>query len=455
MAANGGSGDVRAVTIVGAGLVGCLWAILLRQRGLQVTVYEKRGDLRLAAEAAGRSINLIVTSRGLHALTQAGLNERVLELAVPVFGRMMHAKNGETQYQPYGQAGEKNLSVSRRDLNVFLLNEAERAGAVVHFDHTVEAVDFRAKTLSFADGAHVQYELLFATDGAGSAVRKNLLAQFPTEYREKSEWLTADYKELFLPAPNPLDRQALHIWPRGTHMMMALGNLDGSFTVTLYLPKRGPLSFEGIRGRDDIVRLFQNEFPDAIPLMPEYVRDFETHPTGALGTVRTSKWIYENSAALLGDAAHAIVPFFGQGMNAGFEDCTTCLRLLDENSGDWSATLAAYDQTQRPNANAIADMAIENWHEMSERVADPKFLLRKKIEAELERAFPHLYKSRYGMVTYTLIPYHVVQKAGALQEELFAELLREISSPEDLSLRKAESLLDQRYRPFLREHGLL
>jgi kynurenine 3-monooxygenase len=297
--------------------------------------------------------------------------------------------------------------------------------------------------------------MLFGTDGAGSLVRKNLTQQFPESFKENTEWLPASYKELFLPTPNNLDNKALHIWARGSHMMMALANLDGSFTMTLYLPKTGPISFEKIQTRAEIENLFKTEFPDAVPLMPNYVNDFEKNPTGALGTVRCSKWTFEDSVALMGDAAHAIVPFFGQGMNSGFEDCTNFLKVLDQKNGNWPEALQEYDKVQRPNANAIADMAIENWYEMSEKVADPRFQLRKKVEAALEKNFPQMYKSRYGMVTYTLIPYHVVQQAGLLQDQILAELMTGMNTVEDLSLGQAEGLLKSKYEPFLRHYSLI
>lgn len=442
------------VTIMGAGLVGSMWALLLRKRGIEVHVYEKRSDMRLSKEEVGRSINLIVTSRGMHALEQAGVLQKALNLVVPVYGRMMHPKSGELVYQAYGQSGEHNLSVSRSSLNRFLIEEAEKAGAKFHFNQAVTDIDFEHKNLIFSDQQQVSYETLFGTDGAGSVVRKKLVQKFPDTFQENTEWLSADYKELFLPAPNNLDKKSLHIWPRGSHMMMALANLDGSFTMTVYLQKKGAISFENIKDRTDIETLFKTEFPDAPALMPTYVDDFEKNPQGALGTIRCSKWVYKDSVALMGDASHAIVPFFGQGMNSGFEDCTTLLKLWDDNNHDWSQAFHDYDRTQRPNANAIADMAIENWIEMSERVGDPQFLMRKKVEALLERNFPKLFKARYGMVTYTLIPYHMVQKAGRLQDQILGELMTGMKSPEDLSLEKAEALLKSRYQPFLDEHHI-
>ncbi len=439
------------VTIIGAGLVGSLWARLLRLRNFDVDVFEKRSDIRKDLKDSGRSINLIVTSRGIHALDQAGILKPTLELCVPVYGRMMHSKTAELSYQAYGQSDERNLSISRTALNKYLISAAEEAGAKFHFDYGLENIDFSAKKMKFSNGKIVDYNLLFGTDGAGSLVRKNLLKHFPDQYIEKTEWLNADYKELFLPKPNSLDKKALHIWPRGSHMMMALANLDGSFTMTLYLPKKGPVSFENVQTESQIQKLFETEYPDSVPLMPDYKQDFLNHPQGTLGTIRCSNWVYQDSVCLMGDAAHAIVPFFGQGMNSGFEDCTNFLSILNEQKS-WADTLKLYNQTQPQNANAIADMALENWVEMSEKVGDPKFLLRKKVEAILEKNYPSIFKSRYGMVTYTRIPYHLVQKAGRAQEALFQELCRDLKTVDDLSLSQAEHLLKTQYVPFLKQY---
>lgn len=440
------------ITIIGAGLVGSLWAILLRQRNYQVEVFEKRNDIRLDQKTSGRSINLILTSRGLNALDIAGLKTQALKFCVPVFGRMMHSKASELSYQAYGANGEHNFSVSRRDLNLFLLNEAEKAGAKIYFNESLENIDFKNKKLKMSSGFSKEYELLFGTDGAGSLVRKNLVQQMPDQYIESSEWLSADYKELFLPQPNSLDKKSLHIWPRGDHMMMALANLDGSFTMTVYLQKK---DFNQIKSKSDIEKLFLTEFPDSIDLMPDYLKDFEANPQGVLGTIRCSNWIYEDSVVLMGDAAHAIVPFFGQGMNSGFEDCTQFLKILDQSNGKFETTLEVYNHTQPQNANAIADMALENWVEMSEKVADPRFLLRKKVETMVEKQFPDVFKSRYGMVTSTLIPYHVVLKAGRIQDQIFSELCQGLESAENLSLDKVRQILEKQYRPFLLQHGLL
>jgi kynurenine 3-monooxygenase len=441
--------------------VGSLWAGLLRQRGEEVTVYEKRPDPRRQDVEGGRSINLIVTSRGLNALEKAGLLRPAMELVVPVYGRMIHSRTGETMYQPYGQKNECNYSISRSALNIFLINEAEKAGAKIIFDHGLQDLDAIKKEMTFETpkgSIRANYEVMFGTDGAGSRVRKALAAQFPEKTQEDTEWLEADYKELTLPLGKDgkpqLKTDALHIWPRGSHMLMALANLDGSFTLTLYLPKTGGTwSFDRVKTANDVKALFESEFPDAIQMMPDYQKEFLAHPQGSLGTVRTSRWTAQDSVALMGDAAHAIVPFFGQGMNSGFEDATRLLQLW-ESSKSWKAALHDYDEVQRPNANAIADMALENWVEMRDKVADPRFLLRKKVEGLLEQKNPGLYKSRYGMITYTLVPYALAQKAGLLQDKILAELIQGIEKPEELPWEKADSILEKQWRPFVEAQSL-
>lgn len=446
----------KKITIIGAGLVGSLWAILLRKNNYQVVIYEKRSDMRKQTADAGRSINLVITSRGLFGLEQAGLLKEALDLSVLIYGRMIHPKKGELAYQPYGQKNERNLSISRNTLNRFLLTAAEKAGAEIYFDHSLEEIDFEKRVTTFSHKnkkVEDTFELLFGADGSGSLVRKNLEQKYPESFQSSTEWLAAEYKELYLPAGSTLDRNALHIWPRGSHMMMALANLDRSFTVTLYLPKPGTYSFEQIKTESQVKAFFEEEFPDAWPLMPDYVKDYIQNAASSLGTVRCTKWTWQDSVALMGDAAHAIVPFFGQGMNSGFEDCTSLLEVM-KTTDDWTEILKKYEQTQMPNANAIADMAIENWIEMSEKVGNSKFLLRKKIEAVLEKNFPNLFKSRYGMVTYTLIPYHLIKQAGVLQDDILTQLCAKIKSVEQLDMKLAEELLTKIYSPFLNENQI-
>lgn len=444
------------ITIAGSGLVGSLLALLLKKRGFEVEVFEKRADPRLAANVAGRSINLVVTSRGLFALEQAGLSNEVRSRAVPVYGRMIHSVTGETAYQAYGQADEFNLSISRDSLNRFLIEKAEASGVKFHFEHELTAIDPESQTATFKrcpplsrpapqqETITRHFQTLFGADGAGSRVRKHLATL--GELNEQTKWLEADYKELTM-IPQ-LKTDALHIWPRGDHMMMALANKDGSFTVTMYLSKK---SFDSLKTKEAVEKLFTREFKDAIPLMPNYIDEFLNHPQGTLGTVRCDKWVIGN-IALIGDAAHAIVPFFGQGMNSGFEDCTELMKLIDDK-GLTSETLKDYELHRKENAKAIADMALENWIEMRDKVADQKFLLRKKVEGLLEQRHPQ-YKSRYGMITYTLIPYQRAQDAGRLQDEMFMELLNDKTSVEEVDWAQADRLIESCWLPYLKRHNL-
>lgn len=451
------------ITIVGAGLVGSLWALLLRRQGHEVSLYERRADPRRQTTDAGRSINLVVTSRGLNALALAGLQEKVRALAVPVYGRMIHPVQGECLYQAYGQKNEYNLSISRGELNKFLIDEAEKAGAKIYFEHEFEDIEPQTKKIKFKTPrgpADTDYEVLFGADGSGSRLRKRLAQIYG--FKEETHWLEADYKELTLPlgpqGEPQLKAQALHIWPRGAHMMMALANRDGSFTSTLYLPKNAtpvrPWAFDRIQSDGDVDKLFRSEFPDAIELMPQYLQEFRAHPQGHLGTVRCERWVFNDSIALMGDAAHAIVPFFGQGMNSGFEDCTALADLCRKHDGKWAQILKTYEQMQKPNANAIADMALENWVEMKDKVGDAKFLLRKKIESVLEQKYPGRFKSRYGLITYTLTPYALAQEAGLCQGRILDQLTGEASSLEQVSWERADQLLAQEWFPFLERRGL-
>lgn len=451
------------ITIVGAGLAGSLWGLLLTKKGFKVAVYEKRSDPRLQKLGAGRSINLVVTSRGMKGLEEAGLSDRVHELLVPVYGRMIHGKDGSQTYQAYGQDKECNYSVSRGELNNFLIQEAEKAGVKFHFEHEVDQLNIETKQVQFKKPlmgtTKVTYDILFGADGAGSALRRLLAKLLPDQMTETTEWLEADYKELTLPK-NPegspaLKTDALHIWPRGAHMMMALANRDGSFTMTGYLPKENSnWSFDKIKNETDIEKLFASEFPDAVPLMPNYIQEFRDHPQGHLGTVRCNKWVFADSIALMGDAAHAIVPFFGQGMNSSFEDCTTLFNLIEKHAAAWAPILADYEKTQIPNAKAIAEMALENWVEMRDLVGDQKFLLRKKLETAIEQKYPGQYKSRYGLITYTLTPYILAQKAGLKQNELMTKALQGVNSMDEVSWPLVDQLIKNEWLPFVKETQL-
>ena len=453
----------REVAIVGGGLVGSLLAVFLLRRGYGVTVWEQRPDLRGSGEEGGRSINLVVTSRGIHALRQVGLDKLVGQITIPVRGRMMHAIDGRLTFQPYGRdESECNYSVSRAELNRLLLVEAGKRGARLEFDKRLADADFRTGRLSFLDehmGQTVETEatVVLGADGAGSAVRAAL--QKLEGFRDSIEPLGHGYKELLIPADERgqyrIEKNALHIWPRGDIMLMALPNLGGSFTVTLYLPEQGASSFAELDTADGVRELFERQFADSIPLIPDLTEAFAANPTGFLGTVRCHPWHLEDRVALIGDAAHAIVPFFGQGMNAGFEDVTVLDSLMDRHDEDWGAVFDAYTDARKPHADAIADMALENFVEMRDRVGDAEFLLRKQVEYRLERDWPTEYRSRYSMVMYGDVPYRVALEAGLIQREILDEVCRGLGSAEQLDSARARGLIGEKLAPFLAKHSIV
>jgi kynurenine 3-monooxygenase len=417
------------VNIVGAGLAGALLALLLARRGLAVALYERRADPRQARPERGRSINLALAARGLRALERAGVLESVRPLLIPMRGRMVHDRAGGVALQPYGQREHEVIySVGRADLNRVLIEAAARHGNVsVHFSQQCLRADPGAGHLSFRDGVsgrEYQQPLAptIAADGAGSAVRASLAAAELLGVRE--EWLDHDYKELTIPATagGALERHALHIWPRGGFMLIALPNTDGSFTATLFLAREGPRSFAALATPQAVQEFFVREFADALPLLPDLAAQFTAHPQGQLGTVYTVPWQVRGEVLLLGDAAHAIVPFHGQGMNAAFEDCAELDALLAATP-DSEQLFARFEQSRRPNTTAIAHMALENYLEMRDAVLDAGFVRRKALAMALERRFPERFIPRYSMVMFhPEISYAEAERRGALQEQLLTDL---------------------------------
>lgn len=454
--------DTPAHTVVvGAGPIGCVLSVLLARRGHNVTLFEKRGDIRLEDAQAGRSINLVLTNRGLRALDLVGMRERVLELTVPVLGRMMHSVDGELAYQPYGKDdSECNYSVPREQLNEFLLDTAQEHGVTIRFNQKLTDVDLETLSLTFEDQqtqaiSIVKASVIFGSDGAPSRVRRSLTQR--EGYHESSELIDYGYKELHFPAgpenTYAMAGHALHIWPRGEHMLMGLANLDGSFTGTIYLPWKGPNGFDALQTPESVRDFFETHYADAIPLMDDLETSFLNNPTGILGTVRCHPWHLEDKVLLIGDAAHAIVPFFGQGLNCGLEDCAVLNQLLDEYD-DRAELFSVFDRLRKPNAEAIADMALDNFVEMRDRVGDPRFLLKKKVERRIEQTMPHLYRSRYATVMYSDNPYRVAFEAGKIQQDIFDTLLLGVDSPDDVDMARAETLIRRDLSPFYERHNV-
>lgn len=422
----------KKAVIVGAGLVGALWSVFLAKRGYQVDVYERRSDFREAGYIGGRSINLALSERGWKAVEIAGIREKIENVALPMPGRMMHGTDGSLTFQPYGEEGQAIYSVSRGGLNIELVNIADSLENVrFHFNQACLGVDIEANTLRFEDTrTGVEYgiesDLIFATDGAFSPVRQSL--QKLPRFNYSQQYIDYGYKELCIPA-NPdgshqMDTGALHIWPRGNFMLIALPNIDGSFTCTLFMPFEGEDSFENLETDEQVMAFFEKYFPDTLPLMPTLLEDFKENPTSALHTVRCHPWHYKHKILLIGDAAHAIVPFFGQGMNCGFEDCTILDTLMDKYEEHWPGIIEEFNANRPEDANAIADLALLNFIEMRDKVADPKFLLWKKIEKHLHERFPKDFQSVYSMVSFSHVPYSQALAAVGQQEELFRRMLK-------------------------------
>ncbi|WP_374011749.1 FAD-dependent oxidoreductase [Pseudoxanthomonas koreensis] len=438
------TGDTRALTLIGAGLAGSLLAILLSQRGWKVTVYERRGDPRVKGYERGRSINLALAERGRLALRAAGVEDAVMAQAVMMRGRMIHGLDGTLQLQRYGRDDSEVIwSVHRADLNVTLLEAAERAGATIHFHRRLHTVDFDAGTARLIDDRDdqpqdIRFGTLIGSDGAGSALRAEMVRR--GGFEEVTEFLDHSYKELTIP-PGPdggflIEPNALHIWPRGRYMCIALPNDEGTFTVTLFLPNlpapdSDDPSFASVRSGAEVRALFARDFPDALALIPDLERDWEHHPPGLLGTLYLDRWHLDGRAVLLGDAAHAMVPFHGQGMNCAFEDCVALAEALDRHvpvtvppglaRRALERAFAAFQAERKPNAAAIQAMALDNYIEMRDRVDDADFLLQRELERALQRRHPQRFVPHYTMVTFMHIPYAQALARSQVQHAILVE----------------------------------
>ena len=409
-------------------MVGSLLAIYLKKRGYAVSVYERRPDMRRKGYEGGRSINLALSNRGIRALHEVGLEDDLRKNAIPMHGRMMHSIEGELTYQAYGKEGQYINSISRSGLNRVLMTEAERLGVSFFFDHRVERVDLEATTVTFAHpSAHKSesFDYLIGADGAFSAVRGAM--QVTDRFDFSQDYIELGYKELTIPAgvagTFQIEKHALHIWPRESYMLIALPNPDGSFTCTLFFPFQGNSSFESLRTDTEVAQFFNTVFPDAAALIPDLTEDYRSNPTSSLVTMKCYPWVRHHTL-LIGDAAHAIVPFYGQGMNAGFEDCRVLNELLNQYEDDWQKTLPAFQQLRKPDADAIAQLALDNFVEMRDLVGDADFLLRKKIEAKLHALYPDRWIPLYAMVTFhDTIRYSEALRIGRQQKKIMDEVM--------------------------------
>lgn len=442
------------ITIIGSGLAGPLLAIELKKRGFPVGIYERRPDMRRVQISAGRSINLALSTRGIYALQQAGIWDAMKKIIIPMNGRMMHAVTGELTFQRYGKDDTEVInSISRAELNMALMTAAEEHGVRIHFNQRCIGYDLRNGALEMrneesSEERKIQAGIVIGTDGSASAIRQEFL-KVP-RFNFSQQYLDYGYKELTIPAGSNgehlIETNALHIWPRGNYMLIALPNIDGTFACILFLPFDGPDSFSELDTEQRVHTFFETNFPDALRLMPQLTGNFFLNPTGAMVTIKCSPW-HHGKALLIGDSAHAIVPFFGQGLNCAFEDVTVFLSLLDRLGPNWPEVFARFERARKVNTDSIADLAVENFVEMRDKVADPRFLFRKKIELALEARFPGHFVPKYAMVTFHRVPYSVAEARGKIQDRILAELCDHINNVEELDWHKAEASIIRELQP--------
>lgn len=432
------------IAIMGAGMAGSLLTSYLAQKGFQVEMFERRPDLRVKCVDHGRSINLALSTRGIHALEEVGLGDKIQDLMIPMRGRMIHDLKGKTRLIPYsGKAEEVIHSISRVELTKLLLDFAEsHEGVTTYFDEECLGLDpltgvTQVRHLETGKIREVEAQTIIGTDGAASAMRQSLLRTPRFEYSQS--YLEHSYKELTIPPTEDggfaLEKHALHIWPRGGYMLIALPNLDGSFTCTLFLSYEGELSFASLDSPEKVDAFFDEQFPDAKALIPRLIEDFFGNPTGNLMTVKCFPWHFEDKLMLLGDAAHAIVPFYGQGMNCSFEDCSVFNACMEKHGNDWEAVYRECEALRKPNTDAIADLCLDNFVEMRDSVARPDFQLKRELEQKLEATFPNEFTSKYSMVTFRRTPYQRAIEQGRRQDKILAELCKGATSLDEFVLK--------------------
>jgi len=423
---------MKKITVIGGGLVGSLLTIFLSKKGYSIDVYERRPDMRKEAISAGRSINLALSDRGWLALEKAGVADAIRKIALPMFGRILHDQKGETSYYPYGKEGQAIYSVSRGELNKTLINEAEKFPEVrYHFNHRCTNANLESGEVEFTNTANqttiqIKTGRTIGTDGAYSEIRRRMQSTDRFDYSQN--YLKDGYKELHIKphadGTHQLDPKALHIWPRGRFMIIALPNLDGSFTCTLFFPyEEGEFNFSSLNTDSKILQFFKDYFPDLLEFIPDLLEQYKTNPTSSLVVIRCFPWSSSDKFLLLGDAAHAIVPFYGQGMNCGFEDCRIFDDLMDTFNGDWETLFKQIETERKPNADAIAELAQQNYIEMRDLVARPDFVLRKKIEARLSELAPEKWLPLYSMVSFSHLPYRFALEEGQRQDRIMKQVL--------------------------------
>ncbi|UZO80518.1 FAD-dependent monooxygenase [Aquimarina sp. ERC-38] len=423
--------QTRNIAIVGSGLVGSLLAMYLKKRNHTVSVFDRRPDIR-EINFSGRSINLAMSARGWKTLDRIGIGEEVRKLGIPMDKRAIHVNGQDEYYQYYGKEGEAIFSISRGVLNKQMINLAEQQGVTFKFNEKVWDVNLPEAKLYTGESEksewqEYQYDMIFGCDGAFSRVRHKMQRRSRFDYSQ--DFLDAGYKELHIPpaadGSHRLNKNSLHIWPRGKFMLIALPNLDGSFTCTLFMPHEGHNSFEQLTSRDKVQRFWEKHFPDTLDFMPTLLEDFNKNPTSALVTMKCYPWTYWDKVALVGDSAHAVVPFYGQGMNAGFEDILVLDDLIEAHSdNNWQAIFEAYQESRKPNADAIAELSYRNFMEMSSKTADLNFLLQKKIEKHMATKYPEQWTPLYSRVTFSTEPYAEALSIGDQQNKIMQKILQ-------------------------------
>jgi kynurenine 3-monooxygenase len=443
----------KKVIIIGAGLVGSLWAVYLSRAGYTATIYERRSDIRKADISAGKSINLALSTRGWKALDAVGVGDEIRKMAIPMYGRTMHDTEGKLTYQPYGEEGQAIYSVSRGGVNAKMMDIAEEQGnATIHYNEECTNVDLKKGVVYLRNSetgklSEAKADLIFGADGAFSAVRYNAM-QPSTRFNFSQTFIADGYREILLPADAngdyQLDKNSLHIWPRGRFMLIGLANEDGSFTCTLFMPFEGDKNaFDNLDSKEKVNDFFKSTFPDFYDMMPNIADAWGDHPLSSLAIMRCEPWAI-GKTALMGDAAHATVPFYGQGMNSGFEDCTVLSDLMKKHNENWDLIFDEYNKTRKADGDAVQDLSIHNYYVMRDHVADPKFLLQKKIEAHFSKNYPEKWMPLYSQVSFSSIPYSEALQVGKKQDDIMKKVMESFSNIEDVwdSKEVEEKILD-------------